>query len=245
MITLNHETHTYTNNLKPNVKYNSVTTVLGEYKKKFDENYHSLRVAEREGRTQEEVLAEWKEINRQANEYGTELHAILERYLIAPNNLYSPRDDFEKAVIAAFREACIDEKLTIIGNKGTKAEHIMSIEFNDTQGVAGTSDIIEDIENNRFNVWDFKTNKKFTYDNAYAEYLYFPLDHIVYSQYTTYCLQISIYGLMYERETGRKFNRGGLFYWDKFLHMFRLIPVPYMKKEAELLIQHYQMKLSK
>jgi hypothetical protein len=47
---------------------------------------------------------------------------------------------------------------------------------------------------------------------------------------------------MYERETGKKFNRGGLFYWDKNIQIFKLIPIGYMKKEAEMLIEHYKLK---
>jgi len=243
MITLNHETHTYTNDQKPNIKYTSVTTILGNYKKKFDEEFHAQRVADRKGVTKESVLAEWKEINRQANEYGTNLHEILERYLLDKSGLYIPRDNFEKCVIDAFKECCVGNDLSLIGSQSIRPEHIMSYDFNDNLGVAGTSDIIEDLPNNQFSVWDFKTNKKFDYDNIYNDYMYFPVDHLIYSQYTTYCLQISIYGVMYERETGRKFSRGGLFYWDKYVKFFKLIPVPYMKKEAELLIQHYRMSI--
>jgi hypothetical protein len=243
MIKLIHETHTYVNDQRPNQKFISVTTLLGEYKEKFDEHYHAQRVADRKGVEKEQILAEWKEINRVANEYGTALHEILERYLLAKKNLYVPRDNFEKTVINAFKECCGDEKLTIIGSETVYAERVMSYDFGDLLGIAGTSDIIEDIDKDRFNVWDFKSNKKFNYDNEYAQYLYFPVDHLVYSQYTTYCLQISIYGLMYERETGKKFNRGGLFYWDRNICMFKMIPVPYMKKEAELIIQHYKLKI--
>jgi hypothetical protein len=47
---------------------------------------------------------------------------------------------------------------------------------------------------------------------------------------------------MYEIETKKKFNRGGLFYWDKNIQTFKVIPISYMKKEAEMLIQHYKMK---
>lgn len=243
MMILDHATHTYRNDLKPNIKYTSVTTILGEYKKKFDTEYHAQRVADRKGVSKEQIIAEWNEINRLANEYGTHLHEILERFLLAKNGLYVPRDEFEKIVISAFKESCVLAQVDIAGEPGVRPEYIMSYDFNDDLGIAGTSDIIQDIEGNRFNVWDFKTNKKFDYDNNYNEYLYFPVDHLVYSQYTTYCLQISVYGLMYERETGRKFNRGGLFYWDKQLKYFKLIPVPYMKKEAELIVQHYRMKL--
>ena len=106
----------------------------------------------------------------------------------------------------------------------------MSLEFNDDEGVAGTADIIEDLppETLLFNVWDFKTNKRFNYENKYGEFLHFPLDHLAHCQYNEL--------------NGKKFNRGGLLYWDKTIQEFKLIPITYMKKEAEMLIEHYKMK---
>ena len=243
MIRLIAETHTYVNDLAQNCKYTSVTTMLGNYKDKFDEDYHAERVAQKKGVTKQEIIAEWREINRLANEYGTNLHEILERFLLAPKRLYSPRDDFERSVINAFRMVCDEESLNLLQNDDIKPEHIMSIEFTPEKGIAGTSDIIEDLPNNMFNVWDFKTNKKFEFENRYGEYLHFPVSHLPHCQYNDYTLQLSVYGVMYERETGRKFNRGGLFYWDKFTQTFRLIPIGYMKREAEMLIEHFKIKL--
>lgn len=243
MIKLIAETHTYVNDAVPTCKYTSVTTVLGNYKEKFDEDYHAERVARRRGITKAEVIAEWREINRQANEYGTSLHEILERFLLAPKRLYSPRDEFERTVINAFRMVCDQEGLDLLQNDDVKPEHIMSIEFTPEKGIAGTADIIEDLPNNMFNVWDFKTNKKFEFENKYGEYLHFPVNHLQHCQYNDYTLQLSVYGVMYEKETGRKFNRGGLFYWDKFTQTFRLIPIGYMKREAEMVIEHFKLKL--
>jgi len=244
MITLDHTTHTYSNSGYPNVKYTSVTTVLGMYKDEFDEDFHASRIAERKGIHKDDVIAEWREINRMANEYGTALHEICERYLLAPNRMYSPRDEFEKLVITELKRVCLAEGLTLTESKYLKPEHIMSLEFNDEEGVAGTADIIEDLppETQLFNVWDFKTNKRFNYENKYGEFLHFPLDHLAHCQYNDYTIQLSVYALMYERETGKKFNRGGLLYWDKTIQEFKLIPITYMKKEAEMLIEHYKMK---
>lgn len=243
MIKLIEETHTYVNDQAPNCVYTSVTTVLGNYKEKFDEDYHAQRVALREGVTKEEIIFKWREINRMANEYGTNLHQILERFLLAPKRMYSPRDEFEKDVIQAFRLVCDVEGLNLLNNDNIKPEHIMSIEFTPEKGIAGTADIIEDLPNNTFNVWDFKTNKKFEFENRYGEYLHFPVNHLTHCQYNDYTLQLSVYGVMYEHETGKKFNRGGLFYWDKYSQTFRLIPIAYMKREAEMIIEHYKLKL--
>lgn len=243
MIKLIAETHTYVNDKFHKMNYTSVTTVLGKYKEPFNEDLHATRVAAREGTTKEAIIAQWREINRQANEYGTNLHEIMERFLLAPGRLYSPRDEFEKVVINAFKKMCEQEQLKLLSSYQLKPEYIMSMEFNDTVGIAGTSDIIEDVDYDYFNVWDFKTNKKFEYENKYGEFLHFPVNHLAHCQYNDYTLQLSIYGVMYERETGRKFNRAGLFYWDKFSQTFSLIPVSYMKREAENIIDHYKLKL--
>ena len=243
MKTLDEATHTYSNTEHPNVKYTSVTTILGTFKDKFDEEFHAARIADRKGIHKDDVIAEWREINRLANEYGTALHEICERFLLAPNRMYSPRDEFEKLVISALKEVCEVEELSLVESKHLKPEHIMTLEFNELEGIAGTADIIEDMADKPlFNVWDFKTNKRFNYENKYGEFLHFPLDHLAHCQYNDYTIQLSVYALMYERETGKKFNRGGLLYWDKNIQKFKLIPITYMKKEAEMLIEFYKIK---
>ena len=71
------------------VKYKSVTTVLSMLEPHFDTKgvarAISLQLDENKkpeyiGMTQQEILDEWERINREANEYGTEVHEILERY---------------------------------------------------------------------------------------------------------------------------------------------------------------------
>ena len=51
------------------------------------------KVALREGVTKEEIIMKWDRIRDSANEYGTYVHGVMERYLKAPNKLYSPRDE--------------------------------------------------------------------------------------------------------------------------------------------------------
>lgn len=236
--------HKYYNTEKPEMTFTSVTTVLAKYHEKFDEDYWATIVANREGRTKEDVIAEWKKINEEANIYGTALHEILERYLLAPYRMYSPRDDFEKRVIQSFVKCCTENNLKITTSTTLHPERIMSLEFTPQKGMAGTSDIIEDIEDNLFNVWDFKTNKEFRFDSKYKNFMSFPIQHLTDCQYNSYAMQLSIYGVMYERETGKKFNRAGLFWWDKITEVFTLYPVPYMKAEAENIINHFKMKLA-
>ena len=48
----------------------------------------NVRKPEYRGMDQQQILAEWKRINDEANEYGTEVHEILERYLLADKNIH-------------------------------------------------------------------------------------------------------------------------------------------------------------
>ena len=62
-------------------EYLSGTKFLHLFEPEFDSYNISLRVAAKEGRTQEEVLNEWKETSRIACETGTKIHAIMENFI--------------------------------------------------------------------------------------------------------------------------------------------------------------------
>ena len=78
--------------------------------------------------------------------------------------------------------------------------------------------------------------------DKHREYLKPPISHLQHCEYNDYTMQLSVYGVMYERETGKRFNRGGLFYWDKINENFSFIPIPYMKREAEDLINSFSFR---
>ena len=52
----------------------SVTTFIGAFKEKFDEEYWSKRKAKERGITQKEILAEWKNKALTSTEKGTAFH---------------------------------------------------------------------------------------------------------------------------------------------------------------------------
>lgn len=249
MIKLEPITHTYYNDEKPFVKYTSVTTVIGSYEVPFDTEFHANRIAEIFGKTKEQVIAEWEEKSRLACDFGTYIHETMERFLLSGKKTYSPRDPFEIQLISEFKNMCFQHDLSVLKNP-VKPEYIMSIEFNDGSedeegtGIAGTADVIEDVSPELFNIWDFKTNEDFTFDDKYMNYFKYPLTYLMQSKFNIYTIQLSLYAYMYELETGKKLNRIGIFYWDRLLETFTLIPIFYAKKEVELLLQHYKINLN-
>jgi len=224
-----------------NVKYKSVTTVLSMLEPEFPAEEVAYRISQQsedvrkpqyKGMNQQQILAEWKRINDEANEYGTEVHEILERYLLA-DKIYIPKSDYEREIITKFQK--IDPM-----TKGTIYPE--TILFSEKHELAGTADIIEDC-GDYFNVWDFKTNKKVNYVSDYGHWLNKPLTYLSACQYNIYGLQMSIYAYMFQMETGKKVGRMGLLYLNPEKdYEFEIIPVPYMGLEAKKVLDFWSKK---
>jgi hypothetical protein len=240
-VILEESTHTYKNLLIPEFTYISVTRLLHLYEQPFDADFHSKRVAEREGVSQQEILDRWKEINRIAVEYGKKVHAIMERYLLNKQKLYIARDDFERTVLEEFQKIKMLTDHHIV-----KPEYVLSHPLTNIFGIAGCTDVIEDVDDYKFNMWDFKTNRELTFETQYDEWLKFPLTHLSQTKYNVDCLQISLYAYFYELESGKKVNTLGIIYWDRgeditsATGVWKVLYLPYLKTDVKMLINHYQ-----
>jgi hypothetical protein len=229
-------------------RYKSVTTTLSSLEHEFDVEGVSLAIANQSdkvkqevyiGMTQEQIKEYWVQLNNEANEYGTKVHNIVENYLLA-NKWYFPPDDeegrFEQKVIDGYNKLKIDEGIAMWPER---------ILFSEQYELAGTSDLIIDIDDVFFDVADHKTNKVFNFFNPYGhETLKKPFDYMQASQWSIYTLQLSVYAYMYELEhPRRKCRQIYVLYWDKVLNEFRKIQIMYMKNEAKKLIEmhHYNV----
>ena len=86
-------------------KYKSVTTTLASIEPHFDVQGVSAAIVKQLdtvkqeryiGLTQQQIIDYWQMLNDEANIYGTRVHNIVERYLLA-NKWYFPKDDAEGA----------------------------------------------------------------------------------------------------------------------------------------------------
>lgn len=218
-------------------KYKSVTTVLSMLEPKFEaekiaqaiENQDEEKKKERyKGMTKDQILEAWRIENEEANVYGTEIHEILERYLLAPNRIYIPKSDYEREIITKFQE--VDDM------KGDVYPE--TILFSERHSLAGTADIIEDC-GDYFNVRDFKTNKRIEYISQYGHWLNKPVSHLSDCQFNIYSLQMSIYAYMYQMETRKKVGKLNLYYYNPETLKFDVIHTPYMGLEAKKVLDYW------
>ena len=174
-------------------------------------------------------------LNDEANVYGTKVHDIVERYLLA-NKWYYPNDTdeglFEQKVIDGYNNLKVDEGVRM---------HPECVLFAEQYLLAGMSDLVIDIDPVFFDVGDWKTNRVFNFFNPYGyETLLPPFDHLQNCQWSIYTIQLSVYALMYELETGRKCRQIWVGYWDKTKETFEKIQIMYLKHEAKKLMEmHY------
>ena len=228
--------------------YKSVTTTLASIEPHFDAEGVALAITKQPnnakqpryiGKTQQEILDFWQVLNDEANVYGTKVHDIVERYLLA-NKWYYPEDNeegaFEQKVIDGYNSLKIDE------GQAMWPERIL---FSEEYELAGTSDLIIDIDPIFFDVGDYKTNRLFNFFNPFGfETLLKPFDHLQSCQWSIYTLQLSVYAYMYELEfPKRKCRQIYVLYWDKEKMTFEKIQIMYLKKEAKQIIEmhHYNI----
>ena len=222
MIIFDPNKHAYTNSYTGD-PYTSVTTILGKFKPEFDADKFSRIVADRKGVSQQSILDEWKVNNKQSQQYGTRIHEVIEEY--AKTGLY---DDENVELIEAYKE---------IGDYtpkgGSLFEHLV---YNHEYKIAGTADIIHP-SGSYFDVYDFKTNKKFNFHSKYDKFLLGPVSHLPDCEYSTYSLQLSLYAYNYHIMTGRKVRSLKIFYWDRDTKKFTVYPVGYMLSDIKNILK--------
>jgi len=228
MVIFDETQHKYTNPLNNKV-YISVSQLLKKYKEPFDSDFFASKVAKRDGKTKEQVLEEWNKNTLAACNKGTEIHNIFENYL----NTGKVEKKNKKYIV---------ELKKVFDKNEYKKINSELILHNDTYEVAGTSDIVADVNDEYFDVLDFKTNKKFLFYSKYGKYLKHPLNNLQECQYNDYSLQLSLYAFLYSNQTNKKVRQISILYHDG--SQFHRYPVPYLYWEVTALLNHYGKTIS-
>jgi hypothetical protein len=225
-IELDKDRHVYINTASGET-YTSVTNFISRYKKPFDKDFWSKKIAAREGVDPSVILDTWKNLTQVAQDRGTNIHAVME-------------DFFKTGVIEAGHEELIESfnKQTANITKKTSKFLSESILYLHDHKLAGTTDLI--IENHDvFYVLDFKTNKKFNFHSKYNEYFLEPLNYLQQCEFTGYTLQLSIYAYMHENITGKKCGGLKIFYLrESDVDYWQEINCVYMRGAVEDMLKH-------
>ena len=166
----------------------SVTTLIHKYQKPFDLEGNSLRVAQREGVSQDEIKARWRTENKRACGYGTKMHTVVERTFngeFVDDTTFTPN---EKVVFSQINK--------VVGKMKSKPYDWESekIVFDPEINVAGTIDLLgKNKDTGDYIIVDWKTNKRIRFDNEYGENFLAPIQDLPDCEFNLYGLQLSMY----------------------------------------------------
>lgn len=203
--------HSY-KNIHTDLEYTSATTLINRFKKKFDVDFFSKKIAIKEGISQQEVKDRWTQMNTASKVRGTNIHDALDVY-----NKTGDIDPEYKDIIQSLMD------INLYDRTQCKCEELV---YNHAHRIAGTADVIEDT-GATFNVYDFKTNKKFNLSSGYKTCLLEPLSHLSECEYSIYSLQLSLYAYMYHTMTGKLVGKLGMVYLDAD-NKFTVYYTPYL-----------------
>ena len=189
----------------------SVTTMVGQYKEKFDEKYWSEIKAAEYGITPEEVIRGWKFINRKGTMKGSIIHDYGENLLL--NKVFKyPKEE----IIGEFGFDPIRPEYEITKNHVDRfVEHTKNIlipiktelvVYDEESLVGGMLDILfYNLKEKEFQIWDWKTNKDFTEENHERQLKDF-MFVLQESDLEIYSLQLQAYKHIIEKNTNLKFR---------------------------------------
>lgn len=220
------------------VKYDSVTTFLKRFKTPFDREYWAKRKADERGVDISVIKGEWQEKADVANVLGTTVHKWIEDYWTGMNPEMPEEIEVRNRV----------EKF--LNLKEERFTNLVPLEselkvFSKKWRLAGTVDqpfLMWDQKKEKllFLIGDWKTNKEFKDDKhpkgRYKKLLH-PFSELYENSHNEYSIQISLYRLIIEEETGMETHGGFLCHLgpqDKP----KLYPVKDLRERLKIFLQH-------
>jgi hypothetical protein len=238
-IAFDEESHTY---LHPkdetgNAEYISVTTLIERFFP-FDLKRYIEKKAERENRTEDEVLDEYLFTRDEAAEKGTYLHSQIENFLTGKEF------DSELMEFKMFLE---------FYNNEVRPRHLSFFEaekavFSNQYNIAGTIDCLFKKEHkNEYVMVDWKRSKKLIIDGRPRIYGYgyalSELNNLDNSSYYRYCLQQNIYKLLIETEYSMNISSMQLVVLHENYPNYYTVRVPDMTRESKIILTSLKHKI--
>jgi ATP-dependent exoDNAse (exonuclease V) beta subunit len=205
------------------INMTGVTTIIKQFVPIFDTDKWSKFVAQKDGKTQNEVLLEWKIKADNSIKKGKEIHKRMENYLKS--------FEIEKNIIDPVLASYISGFQVVI-----KSEEKI---YNQDNSIIGIPDLII-FNGQKVSILDWKTSEKIKTNNKY-EKLLSPLQYLDNCDLNIYSLQLSFYAYLLESQ-GFEINKLQILHLDKNTGLREIVNTKYLKKEIELILKYAKYK---
>lgn len=223
----------------------SVTRLIEEYANEFNAEEMAEKVANKENRLVEDILAEWKYKADFACAKGSTCHEYVQK--IWNDTKWKPdwfdrSDDYIQAV-----EKIKTQAIKFYQDYEEHLEHLI-----DELPIGSEEyDIASCVDHLFYNkltgglvLVDYKTNSYMSGYNkkAYKKAMKVPLNHLNDDALHHYHIQLSIYKYLIEKYTGLKVEEMFIVYMSENIENYEIIEIPYLKEEVEEILENRRVK---
>ena len=235
------EDHTYTYKDKP-ISIGA-TGLIEQYTQDFDAQAVAEKVAERDNRSVQEVLDEWKQKNKYACDKGHLGHLYAQSLWNGENVL----DEIEKFTngLETPLDKILDQADNFYCDYKDRLEHLADeyVIGSEEYNLASAIDhlFVSKLTGGLVLV-DYKTNSDIHKNEKYAKDMKVPLTHLKDYTLNHYYIQLSIYKYLVEKYTNLKIEEMFIVYFSENIENYEIIEIPYLKDEVELILENRRVK---
>jgi hypothetical protein len=247
-ITFYDDKHSYKIDGQPSAKV-SVTGLVNTVKEAFDEDKWASIKAKEFGFSPEEMKLVWKKNNQMATYQGSTLHNYIDNFY---QNKVKPYDrDLAKAILGDV----LHDKM--YGNLKVLVKQFMNF-YNDTKDyiipiknefvvgdledtrICGMLDmLVYNSETEKYEIFDFKTNKRFSMVSKFEKKLQPPLQHLDECELNIYSLQLSLYKIFIQKYAKIEIDKLKVVWFSVNNENYKIIELDYLQNEClALMVEH-------
>jgi len=228
----------------------SVTTIIGQYEVEFDEELWSERKARELKIPQKDVKRAWRFINKKGTMKGSIIHdetenLFLNKVFPYPKHLILEEFGFDPIRI----EYDITKKHVL--NFYNRVKDILipirteMIIYDEESLIGGMLDMLfYNTRSKEFEIWDWKTNKKFTDKNKKQQLLH-ELELLDECDLEIYSIQLSLYKLIIEKNTNIKLGKSYIVWFSHNNENYEIIPTIDRQYYANIVMNNRIKELKK
>lgn len=238
--------HSYKIDGKPSARV-SVTGLVNTVKEPFDEEKWAGIKAKEFGISPDDMKLLWKKNNQMATYQGSVLHNYIDNYY---QNKVKPYDRVAaKAILGdVLHDKMYDNLKTLVKQFNNfyidTSEYILPIKNEFVVGDLGGTRICGMLDmlayntlTKSFEIFDFKTNKRFTEYSEFEKKLSPPVSHLDECEFNIYSLQLSLYKIFIQKYTDIQIDKLKIVWFSVNNEDYKIIELNYLEDECMALME--------
>jgi len=225
-------------------KQRSVTSLLGQFKERFNSDFWAGRKAEEEGISKAEKLEEWRINGKIATTKGTVIHNYIENLLC--QKVYPFPYSYVESEVGKENVSLVKERVDIISKQVDKfTDDIIGkllpikselVIGDEKAGICGMIDqVFFNYKVNELQIWDWKTNKRMNSRSPFGKKLKGVLAHLDECELVIYSLQLCMYRKILQDQTGLDLGKSYIVWFFEGNDKYKVIECLDLSLEVELI----------